>query len=574
MTHPSASPKDGAPPSETVAPLCAYNGAPETNVAASQNRAPLKESSNVATAIDPHRPTAGGGAPGRGSWFASGPAIVLYIAAALFVLLIAYARQYGYFRDELYYLACAEHIDFGYVDQPPLIALVTWLATHVFGTGLIGLRLLPAAAGAGTLVLAGALAREMGGRRFAQAFAAICVALAPITLGLSHILTMNAFEPLFWMGCAYVLLRIAKTGDQRLWIAFGVVAGIGLQNKYSMAFFGAALMLGLLLTPLRKSLAQRWIWIGGAMAFLIVLPNLIWEIRYHFPFFELMHNVRASGRDVVLNPPGFLGQQAMIMHPLTFLLVVPAGLWFLFFDREGRRYRVLGWAYVAILLFFVLTHGKNYYLAPAYAMMFAAGAVWFERITELSGRGSRAALTAVLVVTGVLIVPMSLPVLSPAHYIAYTRKLHLAPPSFEHQMNGPLGNQIFADMFGWDEMARNVAIAWHSLPPGQRERTAIVANGYGQSGAIDFFGPKYDLPKSIGVHQSYWLWGPGDYTLRSILVMGDRYEVLASKCGKVTKLGEVSHPLSRRDEHWDILLCENNTDAPFTTIWPKLKKWG
>ncbi len=523
-----------------------------------------------------------GTAARRQNWFVGGPAIVLYIAAALFILLIAFARHYGYFRDELYYLDCAQHLDFGYVDQPPLIALVTWFAVHVFGTGLIGLRLLPALAGAGTVVLAGALAREMGGRRFAQAFAAICVAIAPITLAMSHILTMNAFEPLFWMGCAWIVLRIVNTGDQRLWIAFGVLAGIGLQNKYSMGFFAAALMVGVLLTPLRKSLAQRWIWIGGAMAFLIFLPNLIWQIRYDFPFLTLMRNIRASGRDVVLGPLEFLGQQAQIVHPLTFLLVVPAALWFLFFNSEGRRYRVLGWAWVSLLLFFMLTHGKNYYMGPGYAMMFAAGAVWFERITQradqvreasLGGRWVRAVVTALLVVTGAIVAPLALPVLPPMTYIAYTQKLHLMPPAMEHQRNGPLGNQIYADMFGWDEMARNVAIAWHSLPEGQRQKTAIVANGYGQGGAIDFFGPKYDLPKSIGLHQSAWLWGPGNYTLRSILVMGDDIETLSRKCGKVTKLGEVSHPLSRRDEHWDILLCENDTDTPFTAIWPSLRKW-
>jgi 4-amino-4-deoxy-L-arabinose transferase-like glycosyltransferase len=197
------------------------------------------------------------------SWFASGPAFVWYIAGSLTLLHLLTANRYGYFGDEFYHMACGEHLACGYVDQPPLIALFAWMTRHVLGTSVFSVRLLPALAGLLTVLLTGLIARELGGGRFAQGLAALCTACAGVYLVLDHLFTMNAFEPLFWMGCAYVVIRIIKTGNQRLWLWFGVLAGIGLENKYSMAVFAFAIVAGLVLTKERKAFAGKWIWIGG-----------------------------------------------------------------------------------------------------------------------------------------------------------------------------------------------------------------------------------------------------------------------------------------------------------------------
>jgi len=231
------------------------------------------------------------------SRWASGPALVAYISAALLVLHLLTASRYGYFGDEMYHLACGEHLAWGYVDQPPLIALIAWLVRHTLGTSLLAIRFVPALAGAATVLLTGALARQLGGGRFAQALAGLCIACASVYLVLNYLFTMNAWEPLLWTACVYIVVRIIKTGDQKLWLWFGLLSGIGLENKYSMAVFGFGVVVGLLLTPERKALASKWIWLAGALAFAIFLPNLLWNIRYHFPFLELLHNIRASGRD-------------------------------------------------------------------------------------------------------------------------------------------------------------------------------------------------------------------------------------------------------------------------------------
>src|SRR5262245_15426129 len=270
----------------------------------------------------------------------SATAVTLCLSACKLLVHLYAGRHYGYFVDELYYLACSRHLDWGYVDQPPLIALITWIARSLFGDSLPAIRFLPAVAGAGELTVAALIARELGGKRFAQGLAGLATLAAPGILATDNLLTMNAFEPLFWMGCALLLIRIVKTGNQKLWIWFGVLAGFGLENKYSMLIFGAGIVFGLLLTPQRRVFASPWLWIAGAIAFLIFLPNLLWNIQHHFPFLELQANIRRSGRDVPLTPLAFFGQEILTMHPLTLPLWL-AGIWFYFFSGSGKPFRAL-----------------------------------------------------------------------------------------------------------------------------------------------------------------------------------------------------------------------------------------
>jgi len=253
----------------------------------------------------------------RKPWLLGAGLVVALVAAAKLALHLYAGRRYGYFVDELYYLACARHLAWGYVDQPPLIAATAWIARAVLGNSLSAIRFPAALAGAGTAVLTGMIARELGGNRFAQGLAALCLVLAPGVLALDHFLSMNAFEPLFWMGCVYLAMRIIRTGDARLWLWFGVIAGIGLENKHSMLIFGFGLVAGLILTRDRRWLRSPWFWAGGAIAFLIFLPNVLWNIQNHFPFLELQANIRRSGRDVRLSLFMFFGQEILAMLPLS-----------------------------------------------------------------------------------------------------------------------------------------------------------------------------------------------------------------------------------------------------------------
>jgi 4-amino-4-deoxy-L-arabinose transferase-like glycosyltransferase len=500
-----------------------------------------------------------------------GIAIVLSVALVRIALYCIAAPNYGYFRDELYYLACGEHPAWGYVDQPPLIAWLAWLLEHTIGTSLWALRLLPAFAGAATVFLAGWLARELGGRRWAMFLAALAALATPIGLALSHIFTMNAFDPLLWTGVAFVVVRIAKGGSEHLWLAAGALAGVSLLNKYGIAFWLAGLALGICLTPVRRSLRQRWFWYGCALAVIIALPNVIWQWRHEFPFLQLMHNVRSSGRDIALPPLAYLRAQAEMLGFVAAILA-PAGLLY-FFSKQGRPFRALGWAYLAFLALMMVLNGKMYYLAPVYPIMFAAGSVWIENFTgQGTLRAVRPLLAVAIIGVGVVVAPTMLPILTVPAFLAWEQKIGVGQQKFEHQQEGVLP-QLYADMFGWEEMTRTVAAYYRTLSPEEQRRTAIFANNYGEAGAIDFFGPRYGLPKAIGGHQNYWIWGPREYTGESLIVLGDRDERnMQTRCASYSVVGNGKHPLSRPDEWIPIYHCRG-FKWNLRDVWPELRHW-
>ena len=505
-------------------------------------------------------------------WARSAGAILLAIAAAKLLVHLYDGRHYGYFVDEMYYLACSRHLDWGYVDQPPLIALITWAWRSVFGHSLVALRLFPALAGIAEVVLTALIARELGGKRFAQALAAMAALVAPGILAADGLLTMNAFEPLFWMGCAYVLIRLIKTNNTKLWIWFGILSGFGLENKYSMLIFGAGLVLGLLVTTERRLLANRWLWVGGATALLIFLPNLIWNMQHHFPFLELQANIRANHRDVPLGPIAFLGQEILLMHPLT-LPIWLAGIWFFFFSPAGRAFRAIGWAWIFTAAAIVVLSPRVYYLFPAFPVLFAGGGVLWEQLLASSKLAwTKVAYPALMLIGGAVLAPLAIPLLPPETYIRYTKAIGLKQPAIENHELGPLP-QIFADQFGWEEMAAQVAHVYNSLPTDVRARTAIFAQTYGQAGAIDLFGPKYGLPPAISGHQSYFLWGPRGYTGESMIVMDDRLENLQKLFSSVQKAASVFHPYSMPYQHFDVFYCQG-LHPPLAEFWPRVKRWN
>jgi 4-amino-4-deoxy-L-arabinose transferase-like glycosyltransferase len=509
----------------------------------------------------------------RKRWLWGAGLVVAVIAAVKLTLHLYAGRYYGYFVDELYYLACARHLAWGYVDQPPLIALVAWLERALLGDSLSAIRFLPALSGAAKVLLTGLIARELGGRRFAQGLAALCVLLAPGMLALDHFLSMNTFEPLFWMGCAYLVMRIIRTGNAKLWLGFGVLAGVGLENKYSMLIFGFGIVAGLALTRERRWLRSRWFWAGGAIAFLIFLPNLLWNIQNHFPFLELQANIRRSGRDVGLSPLTFFGEEILAMLPLSAPIWL-AGLWYLFFHQDGKQFRVLGWAWAVTAGVIMVFSPRVYYLFPAYPVLFAAGSVAWERwLAGARAQWIKPVYVSLMVLMGALLAPTLLPLLPPETYIRYAAATHLQQPRIENHRLGPLP-QLFADQFGWEEMAAAVADAYNSLPPAVRARTAVFGQNYGQAGAIDLFGPKFGIPEgsAISGHQSYYLWGPRGFTGESMIVMDERPERLAEIFTTFRKVARVWHPYSMPYQHFDVYYCEG-MKQPLSTLWPQVKNW-
>jgi hypothetical protein len=501
----------------------------------------------------------------------SGPAIVAYVAAAMLVFRLVTAGVYGVFVDELYFLACGEHLAWGYVDMPPLTAVQARVARSLLGESMVAIRLLPALEGAGLVLLVGAFTRRLGGGRFAQGLAALATAVAPGIMAFYSILSMNAVEPLVWTGMAYALVRVIQ-GEPRWWLAFGAVAGLGLENKDTVLVYGFALTLALLMVPERRLMANCWFLLGGLVAFLIFLPNLVWMIQHHFPHLEQLANIRRNQRNVELSPLTFVGQQFLFMNPLAAPVWV-GGLAWLLAGGRGRRYRVLGLAYLVALATFIAAHGRFYYLGSAYPLLIAAGGValegWFAlpRLAWL-----RPTYAAVVALSGALLEPMFTPVLQPEAFVRYSRAIGMGMPQLEHRRTSELP-QFFADRFGWPEMAETVAEVYHSLPPEERARAAIFGQDYGEAGAIDFYGPRLGLPKAICGHLSYWYWGPRGYTGEVAIVLRDTRESLERWFESVQEAGVVSHPYSMRSQNFTIYVCRKPRGWTFGEIWPRLKSW-
>jgi len=508
------------------------------------------------------------------SWIASGPAIVLYIAGLEFPIHLPNPGGYGFFIDELYFMACGQHLSWGYVDMPPLTAVQAWTARALFGDSLLAIRIFPTVAAAGFVILTGSIVRQLRGGRFAQTLAALAVLLAPFYLSFASYLSMNSIEPLLWMGCALILMRMIQSGEVKLWLWFGVLSGIGLENKDTMLLFGFALIAGLLLTPERRLVASRWFIIGGFAAFVIFLPNLIWQFQHHFPHLEMLANIKRNGRNVKVGSLGFIIWQLLGMQPLAAPIWL-CGLYAFFFSDAFKQYRSLGYAYLLSLLILLLTEGRFYYLAPAYPMLMAAGAVVIERWTsEPQLRWVRPAYAAVIAFSGVVIGLNTLPLLSPSAYIAYTRFMGFSEPKFETRKASDLP-QFLADRCGWPEMAEATARVYKELPPDQKAKTAIFGGNYGEAGAIDFYGSKLGLPKAISGHVNYWYWGPRNYTGESVIVLGSNRHRLEQVFERVEPKSTIDNSHAMASEHFTIYLCTGLKDGrTIQQLWPTLKNWN
>ncbi|MGB0118266.1 MAG: glycosyltransferase family 39 protein, partial [Terriglobales bacterium] len=475
-------------------------------------------------------------------------------------------RHYGYFRDELYYLDMARHLDWGYVDAAPLIAVYAKIAL-LMGGSLWALRILPALAGAALIALTMVIVRELGGGRYAQFFAGLCILLCPAVLSVDSLLTMNAFEPLFWMGCIWVIARILRTGDSRLWLWFGLLAGLGLENKHSTLSFGFAVTVALLLTGHRREFARRWIWIAGAIAVALFLPNIIWQIRHHFPTIEDLANVRRDGKNVVLGPLAFVKEQIIDMHPVLLPVWVSGLVWFL----RDRRWRVLGLTFVVFFVLMDVAHGKNYYVFPIYPMLFAGGAVVIERWLGTRAAWTRAAVVAVIVLAALPAIPLVTWMLPPERLLAYQNAIGFKPGKAEVKMESLLPQPV-ADQFGWPEMVNEVAGIYNSLPLEQRAETGIWAGNYGEAGAINLFGPKLGLPRAYSRHQNHWYWGPPPQVYKNLIVIEWSLDDVRDNCTSFQAFNHYER-FGMGEENTPIYLCRG-VEFDIQKIWWHSHHWN
>jgi 4-amino-4-deoxy-L-arabinose transferase-like glycosyltransferase len=483
---------------------------------------------------------------------------VTAIAAAVVSLELAVSARYGFHRDELYFLACARHLAWGYVDQPPLVPALAWLSVHVLGTSPQALRLLPAFAGGTTVVLAGLMARELGGGWRAQVLAALAAATSPVLIATFHLLSTAAFDDLIWCVVSFLVVRILRTGSERLWVLLGAVIGLGLMNKWNIGFFVVAMAVGFVVGGRTGILRSPWPWAGAGLAVALWLPDLAWNAQHQWAEVAMSQSLRAENGGLG-QALGFVPSQLLVVGPVLAVFWI-AGLLLLV---RSRQWRPLGVAYLFLLVVFTLTSGKPYYLAGMYYVLFAAGGVWAENrlLAHTPPRGVRG-WTALMVASGLISLPLALPVVPAGS---------LPQGSWEGNVNKDLSATV-----GWQGLVAQVARVEATLPASQRAHVVVFTGDYGAAGAIDLWGSHYGLPHAISGHNTYWWWGPDGARNGSTTIAVDlSRSYLKTIFSQVTAAGFVATPGGVwSEERGDPIFVCRGQIVPWDRAWPSARHYG
>lgn len=473
---------------------------------------------------------------------------VLAVAAAVLLVLFAVAPAYGFHRDELYFIVAGRHPALGYDDQPPLTPLVSAAVVALGGLQPWVVRVLPAFAMALVVVLTAAIARELGGTRRAQVIAAI-VAGASGYLAAGHLGVTATYDLLVWAAMLWLVARLLRGSDPRLWLAVGLVAGVGLLNKHLVLFLGFGIVLGLL-AHRRDLLRSPWPWLGGVLAMVLWAPNIAWQVANGLPQLEMARQIGADGAG---ERPMIIVELLLLVGPLLFPVTL-AGLWRLYRDPGLRPFRVLGTAFLAILAVMLVTGGKSYYVFGSVPPLMAAGAISVDGWI----RGSKAramAFGAVAAASAVIVAVLTLPVL-PAATVAATPIPELYGEN--------------AETVGWPEFISTVERVVASLDPAERERAAIITANYGEQGALELLGT--DLPPVVSGHNSTWSFGPPEDARDVAVVVGwwDPQHLARwfSGCTVAAKLGNDA-AMKNQEQGGSVYVCRS-MPRPWSAIWPEV----
>lgn len=478
---------------------------------------------------------------------------MIVIAVAVVVLHWVTGHQYGFHRDELQTLDDARHLTWGFVAYPPITPFFGRLSLMIFGTSLAGFRFFAAVAAAVSLVLTGLMARELGGSRGAQLLA-IAAGLAA-AIGAAVMMQYVAFDYLWWVLTAFFCIRLLRTDDPRWWLAIGCGIGLGMETKYTMGVFAIGIVAGVLFTGARRYLRSKWLWLGVAISVLLFLPNVVWQAQHQFVSLDFLKHIHE--RDVRIGrTKDFLPDQIKLTLLATPLWL--AGLWFYFFSREGKRFRLLGWMYLVPLAVFIVTKGRGYYLLAAYPMLYAAGCVLLERrLPARKPAWSKAGWTiawAALLADAVFIAAITLPI-APVGSRWF---------QFSSSENGDLN-----EMIGWPELVSEVARIRNTQP--NAKEVGVLAANYGEAGAINLYGPQYGLPPAIMGINSFWYRSYPDPQPQTMVVLGfsqtfrDRRFTSCELEGHTPRINSVHN--EETDDHPDIYVCHG-----LKLAWPEFWK--
>ena len=497
--------------------------------------------------------------------------LALWFGLLTFTLHIAFSGQYDVFRDELYFIVCGQHPDFGYVDQPPLIPILAaalWKMGHT-----VWLLRLPGALSQAVLVwLSVRFVRLIGGARLSAVIAAAAVMLSPLLMGASTVLHPGVFDPLIWTAIVYGIVRAIRQDKPDLLMVCGLLAGIDLEAKYSLLFWLFSLVIGLLAIEQRQILIKRGVLIGVALCALIAVPSVLWQASHGFPFLEL--GAAAKGKNADSDLLSFILNQFLITNPILSLVWL-TGLASPFVDRRLKALRFVSIAYVIMFILVILTHGKDYYLTGCYPALFVLGAVWIGSWADTTRTVRYVSLGGLAVATAIslILAPLAVPVLSPEHLVAYMNWLPVKPQQQEKTFKGTAMPQLFADQLGWRDFTHQVLEAWLRIPKDDRIHTGIKVDNYGEAAALDVYGEALGLPPAFSGHNQYYLWSLRGQHPDNLLVVQDHPERLKPYCESMDILGTTHSRFAMHYENGKVIALCKGVHPRIETMWSTLKTY-
>lgn len=478
--------------------------------------------------------------------------------------------NYGFWRDELYYIALSKHLAWGYVDVPPLLPFCIAMVRHVFGGSVFAMHLISAISSAIILILTREMVRKLGGKLFAQTLALLCLITAANFIFLSANLIYDCFDHLFWAICLYVLALLLTSENKKYWLYLGVFAGLGLMAKFGILWLMFGIVLVLPFTKARSYFCTWQLWTGGIIALIILSPYLVWMMQTHFLTFEYFANYTKSTAALTL--PSFFVDQIKDMNPLSFPIWL-LGLYYFLFDHKGKKFRLFGLAYIFIAAVIVIQQAKYYTILPFFPILFAGGAVFIEKLSQKFKTIYLGVIfyAFLLTIFGLITMPAARPTFPVAitiKYLNYTGLFKSGSKMSTEKYSLGILPQYYADSFGWREMTTQVAKIYYALPKKERINAEIVTRNYGEASGIYFYGKKYKLPIPISQHLQYYVWGYRNLTKTStaILIGYDNLTDLKKSCKNIKQVGKTYNKYAVPYENKPIFLCRGFT-KPIKQIW-------
>jgi len=499
--------------------------------------------------------------------------IIYLLALVKFVLpFILQSSYYEPHRDEFLYLAEGRHMAWGFMEVPPLLSVFAWLV-HICGDGIFWIKFWPSLFGAFTFIIVGRTIVSLGGKAFAILLGFLPFVL-DVYLRVHFLFQPNFLEIFFWTMMAWSVISFIQTGQNKWLYIFGISVGLGMVSKYSVSIFAVSMILGLLLTPQRKIFANKHFYAAGLLGFLIFLPNLLWQYQHHFPVVFHMKELQQTQLQYI-SPAGFLIDQLIMNLPCVFTWFT--GLCWISFSRKTKQYRFLGLGYLFVIVLLLISHGKNYYSLGVYPILFAFGAYQLEQLTIARLKIVRYALIVFALCIAYIFIPIALPLFEPGRLAAFYEKRHVEKTGvlkWEDLKNHPLP-QDFADMLGWEEMAKKMSSAYHTLDSNEKKSTVVFCDNYGQAGAVNYYRDKYNMPEAFSDNASFLYWMPAKPDFNNIVLLTDdehEMEHAFIKDFKSARLSDsVTSPFAR--ERGSLIIVLKGADSSFKKFFiEKLEK--